>query len=83
MSILAQERLAAVVTVIVQMVLLINAFLTAAGKNPIPLDENAISETLTYFVTVAWNVWAWWRNNNVTKAAVEGQKVINTEKGIE
>lgn len=80
MKIETQERVSAIVTVIIQAILIINALLTAAGRNPIPLDETQTSEFLTYAVTIGWNVWAWWRNNNITNAAIEGQKIVNAEK---
>lgn len=79
-QIVKQERITAIVTLIVQMFTIINAFFVAAGKNPIPFDENTITETLTYIITIAWNVWVWWHNNNVTEASVDGQKVTTMEK---
>ena len=78
---LRNERISAIVTVVVQMFFVINAILTAAGRNPIPFDETAVTETLTYIITIGWSAWAWWRNNNLTKAAVKGQEVTNMEKG--
>lgn len=77
---LKNERITAIVTVAVQIFLLVQSILTAAGKNPIPLDETTLSEVLTYILTAAWSVWAWWRNNNMTRAAVKGQLVTNREK---
>ena len=77
---LKNERITAIVTVAVQIFLLVQSILTAAGKNPIPLDETTLSEVLTYSLTAAWSVWAWWRNNNMTSAAVKGQLVTNREK---
>lgn len=77
---LKNERITAIVTVAVQIFLLVQSILTAAGRNPIPLDETTLSEVLTYILTAAWSVWAWWRNNNMTRAAVKGQLVTNREK---
>lgn len=77
------ERISAIVTLIVQMFLVMNMILTAAGKNPIPLDEAVLTEVLTYILTIAWSVWTWWRNNNMTKAAVVGQMTTNQEKALE
>lgn len=79
---LRNERISAVVTAIVQIFLLIQTILTAAGKNPIPLDETAVTEMLTYVVTGVWSLWTWWRNNNITRAAVAGQVTTNTEKEL-
>lgn len=74
---LKNERISSIVTIAVQMFLVINTILTAAGKNPIPLDESTATEFITYIVTGVWSVWTWWRNNNMTRAAVAGQLLIN------
>lgn len=74
------ERITAVVTLAVQIFLVINSVLVAMGKDPIPLDETQITSAATYVATVFWSVWTWWRNNNVTRAAVMGQEVTNNYK---
>lgn len=79
---LKNERISALVTVAVQIFLLIQSVLTAMGKNPIPLDETQVSEILTYIVTGIWSVWSWWRNNNMTRAALIGQIATNHEKEL-
>ena len=76
------ERISAVVTAIVEVFLLINAILTAMGKDPIPFDATTATEFLTYIVTIVWSLWTWWRNNNMTRAAVAGQITTNTEKEL-
>ena len=79
---LKKERISAIANAIVELFLLINAILTAMGKDPIPFDATATTEMLTYIVTIVWSMWVWWRNNNVTRAAVAGQVTTNTEKEL-
>lgn len=61
-------------------VLLINGMLTAAGKNPIPFDENAFTDVAMQVVAGIAAVWTWWKNNNVTEAAADAQAVLNAAK---
>lgn len=79
---LRNERISAIVSVIVEVFLLINAILTAMGKDPIPFDATAATEMLTYIVTIGWSVLCWWRNQNITRAAVAGQMTTNAEKEL-
>lgn len=44
---------------------IINQILTAIGKNPIPLDDMAVSTIITSVLAV----WAWWKNNSFTHSA--------------
>ena len=74
------ERITAIVNIIIQMILVLNAILTATGKNPIPVDESALAEVLTYILTIGWSAWIWWRNNNITEFAVKAQMFLNDEK---
>lgn len=74
------ERSKAIIRLIVQMVLLINMGLTLAGKNPLDIDETALTDCLTTVVTVASSVWVWWKNNNMTEAAAYAQKSLEVLK---
>ncbi len=64
-------RKEAIIRGIILAVTLANAILTAAGKNPIPFDENAVTECLSYIISGVAAVWAWWKNNNVTQKAID------------
>ena len=54
---------------------LINQLLTAAGRNPLPLDEGFGDLIAAVFTTGA-ALWAWWKNNSFTRAAIEGDKLM-------
>ena len=70
----------AIIRLAVLAITLANAILTALGKNPIPFDETAFTECLSYIITGCAAVWAWWRNNNMTKEAVEGSALTKALK---
>lgn len=55
--------------IIVLMLALINQGLALSGFNPIPVDEDALYQFISMaFMGVA-SIWAWWKNNPVTKEA--------------
>ena len=74
------EKTTAIIRLIVQVVLVANMALTLAGKNPIPLDETALTEWLTVAATGISSIWIWWKNNNVTNAAEYAQRSLNELK---
>ena len=55
---------------IILAVALINQIMTAAGKSALPIDDEAVTQTVTNLFTVAAAVAAWWKNNSFTKAAI-------------
>lgn len=72
-------RKEAIIRFLVLAITLANAILTASGKNPIPFDESAVTECLSYIISGAAAVWAWWKNNNVTEKAIERDKNYTAE----
>lgn len=71
----------AFVRLAVMVVLTVNSALVLVGKNPIPFDEAAFTEVLTHVITAISMVWAWWKNNNVTKEHCEKQGLTDIAKG--
>lgn len=69
------ETVKAVIRLIVAGVLLVNSILTAKGINPIPFDESTFTEIATQIAAGIGCIWVWWKNNNITKAAIEAQEV--------
>lgn len=53
-------------------VALLNQFLTITGKNPLPFSEDEIYNGISMLLTAAASLWAWWKNNSFTKAAIAG-----------
>lgn len=74
------EKTKAIIRLIVQAVLLFNMALTLAGKNPLTVDESALTDWLTTTMTAISSIWIWWKNNNVTKAAEYAQRSLNELK---
>ena len=53
---------------------LVNSVLTMFDKNPIPFSENDIYQIASTICTVAATIWAWWKNNSFTEAAIKADE---------
>lgn len=70
----------AIIRIAVLAITTVNAVLTASGKNPIPFDENGFTECCAYVINGVCAIWAWWKNNNVTEASQQAQRLLNRMK---
>mgnify|MGYP005751142297 CR=1 FL=1 len=76
-----------IVRTIVLALALINQLLAVFGKSPIPLSEAQINEIAvqidllfaTLFTTIT-AIWAWWKDNDVTKEAIERKKKLEGDQ---
>lgn len=59
---------------------LANTLLSAFGKNPLPFSENDIYQAVSAVCTVAATVWAWWKNNSFTSAALKADEYMKELK---
>ena len=74
------EKVKAIIRLIVTAALMVNMGLTIAGKNPIPFDEAQLTEWLTVAASGLSVIWSWWKNAPMTKAAQKAQDVLDSEK---
>ena len=75
-----KELSKAIIRLVVTAILMINAALTAKGINPIPFNESVVTEVLTYIASGLAALWAWWKNNNITKNAQYAQESLQALK---
>ena len=61
-------------------VTLINSVLSMLGKNPLPFSDSEIYQAISAVCTVAATVWAWWKNNSFTNAAIKADEYKNELK---
>ncbi len=67
---------------IVLLLALINQILATAGKGKIEISENDIYQFVSLGCTIAAAVWAWWKNNSFTSAAIRADEVMRSLKGL-
>lgn len=69
-----------IIRTILLVVTIINQVLTSLGKNPIPFSDEEIYGALTTVATVVMTLWAWWKNNSFTQAAIQADAVMKRLK---
>lgn len=74
MTVAKNNMAMAITRIIVTAILFINAMLTMAWKNPIPLDETTVGVVVSGLLSGLTILWSWWKNNNVTKNALKAQE---------
>lgn len=69
-----------IIRTIVLLIALINQVLTTLNINPLPFsDEEVYGIVSTLVMTIA-SVWAWWKNNSITKNAIKADEYLKTLK---
>lgn len=69
-----------IVRTVVLFVSLLNTVLNACGKNPLPFSDDEVYTGVSAVVATVAAVWAWWKNNSFTAAAVKADEVLKIEK---
>lgn len=59
---------------------LVNQALTITGHAVLPISDEQVTELLSLALTVGASLWAWWKNNSFTQAALEGDAVKDSIK---
>jgi len=59
----------AIIRLAVLAILLLNQVLITLGWNPLPWSEDEIYEGVSAVAAVVMAIYAWWKNNSVTKEA--------------
>lgn len=60
-----------VIRTIILLVALINQVLNIFGKSMLPISDAEINELVSVMFTVGASIWSWWKNNSVTREAIE------------
>lgn len=61
---------------------LINQILTGTGHSPLPISDEDVTEIISLCVTIGASVWAWWKNNSFTQAALRADETMRAEKEL-
>lgn len=70
----------AITRLVVVVILMINQVLIAKGWTPIPYEEEQIFEAVNAVAVAVATVWAWYKNNSVTKEAQEADEYLRELK---
>lgn len=70
-----------IVRTILLVLALINQVLAIMGKQAFPITEDQVYQMVSLVATIVTSVWAWWKNNSFTRAAIEADVVKDRLKG--
>lgn len=65
---------------IVLFIALANQMMIVMGWTPVEIEEDSVYTLVSTIVTLVTAIWAWWKNNSFTKAALKADKVLKEEK---
>jgi SPP1 family holin len=69
-----------IVRTIVLIVMLVNQLLAAFGKSPLPFSDEQVDTFVSTVLTAVSALWAWWKNNSFTKAALAADNYMKELK---
>ena len=80
---MSKVKTSTIIRTVVLVVALVNQALTMAGKSLLPITDEQITELLTLVLTIGSSLWAWWKNNSFTAAAIKADEVMAEMKASE
>lgn len=66
-----------IVRTVVLAVALVNQGLTISGHNPLPFTNEEVGQGVSMVLTVGASLWAWWKNNSFTQAAIAADERLH------
>lgn len=69
-----------IIRTIVLLIALINQVLTVFNLNPLPFSNEEIYTFVSTVLMVVASIWAWWKNNSITKNAIKADEYLKTLK---
>lgn len=75
-----KSRIIGLVRLIVALLPAVNMILVYFGKSPLPFTSDELNVALSGVVEFFAVLWAWWKNNNMTKAAQTSQDILKDLK---
>ena len=67
-----------IIRTLVLVIVWINMIFVNKGLSPLPIDENGATELISEALAALATLWAWWKDNDVTKKARAKKEVIAT-----
>lgn len=73
-------KLDTIIRTVCLVVALVNQGLTLAGHSLLPISDEQINEAITLGATIVTSLWAWWKNNSFTQAAIVADEFMHDVK---
>lgn len=65
---------ATIIRTIILVLAIANNALAIAGKSPLPIDDEMVTEVVSFVFTTGAAIVAWWKNNSFTQKAIEADE---------
>lgn len=65
---------ATIIRTAVLVLAIINNALAIAGKSPLPIDSDTLTEVISFIFTTAASLVTWWYNNSFTQKAIRADE---------
>lgn len=70
-----------IVRTVILALALINQLLSATGHAVLPIQDEQVETLITTGATILASLWAWWKNNSFTQAAIAADNHLSDLKG--
>ena len=57
---------------------IVNNALAIAGKSPLPIDNETVTEVVSFGFTAVSSITTWWYNNSFTQKAIEADELLKS-----
>ena len=64
---------------VVLFIALLNQTLVMFGYSPLPIEDEQIENFISLLFTIAASLWAWWKNNYISKKGKRQYEVLKKE----
>lgn len=71
---------ATIIRTAVLVLAIVNNALAIAGKSPLPIDDQTLTNVISFGFTAAASLVTWWNNNSFTQAAIEADEALDQLK---
>lgn len=61
---------ATIIRTAVLILAIVNNALVIAGKSPLPIDDDTVTEVISFVFTAGASLAAWWKNNSFSEKAI-------------
>lgn len=65
---------ATIIRTIILVLAIANNALAIAGKSPLPIDDEMVTEVVSFVFTTGAAIVTWWKNNSFTQKAIEADE---------
>ena len=70
-----------IVRTVILALALINQLLSATGHAVLPIQDEQVETLITTVATILASLWAWWKNNSFTQAAIAADNHLESMRG--